>query len=257
MWVTGPVDPWAAVTPEGSPPIHAGPPFPDDQLDPDIQDELDAIVDEATRQAAILALIKTDGYAKAWISADAPFVFAKPRWGGAWTMQLGWSGASRAFGIVQPINLDRETARAAIQDWFDTEIVDRPSSLQVGGQVELLINAVGKVSFVLQNDSVIAFKSTQLSTLSSGYSRATWSNNAGTLYFGAEAHLPRPSDRRMWWATAVRASRRHPGADPRAHGRQARSLHADRTAGQSDRHTGTHRTRGECTGGRFPGRGDW
>ena len=160
-----------------------------DQLDPDIQDELDAIVDEATRQAAILALIKTDGYAKAWISADAPVVFAKPRSGGAWTVQLGWSGASRAYGIVQPVDLDRETARAAIQDWFDTEITSRPPSFQVGGQVELLIDAVGKVSFVLQNDSLIAFKSTQLSTLSTGYSRAAWSNDAGTLYLGAEAHL--------------------------------------------------------------------
>jgi hypothetical protein len=160
-----------------------------DQLDPDIQDEVDAIVGEATRQAAILALIKNDGYAKAWISADAPFVFAKPRWGGAWTMQLGWSGASRTYGIVQPIDLDKETARAAIQDWFDTEILDRPPSLQVGGQVKLLIDAVGKVSFVLQNDSLIASKSHQLSTLSTGYSRAAWSNDAGTLYLGAEAHL--------------------------------------------------------------------
>lgn len=160
-----------------------------DQLDPNIQDELDAIVNEAARQAAILALIKTDGYGKAWISADAPIVLAKPRWGGAWTMQLSWSGASRAFGIDQPINLSRETARAAIQDWFDTEIINRPPTFNVGGQVELLVDALGRVSFVLQNDSALAFKSTQLSTLSTGYSRAAWSNDAGTLYLGAEAHL--------------------------------------------------------------------
>jgi hypothetical protein len=160
-----------------------------DQLGPDIQDELDAIVEEATRQAAILALIKAEGYGKAWFAADAPIVFAKPRWGGAWTMQLGWSGTSRAFGLVQPINLARETARAAIQNWFDTEVANRPNLLQVGGQVQLLIDAVGRVSFILQNDSSIAFKSTQLSTLSTGYSRTAWSNGAGTLYLGAEAHL--------------------------------------------------------------------
>src|SRR5210317_1924206 len=107
-----------------------------DQLDPDIQDELDAIVDEATRQAAILALITTEGYGKAWLAGNAPIVFARPRWGGAWTMQLGWSGTSRAFGLVQPINLARETARAAIQNWFDTEVANRPNLLQVGGQVQ-------------------------------------------------------------------------------------------------------------------------
>ena len=104
-------------------------------------------------------------------------------------MQLGWSGASRAYGFVQPVDLDRETASAAIQDWFDTEVASRPSSLKVGGQVELVIDAVGRVSFVLQNDSLIAFKSAQFSTLSTGYSRAAWSNGAGTLYLGAEAHL--------------------------------------------------------------------
>lgn len=55
--------------------------------------------------------------------------------------------------------------------------------------MELLVDALGRVSFVLQNDSALAFKSTQLSTLSTGYSRAAWSNDAGTLYLGAEAHL--------------------------------------------------------------------
>jgi hypothetical protein len=160
-----------------------------DLLDPDIQDELDTIATEVARQAAILALVVAEGHAKAWITADAPVVFAKPRWGGAWTMQLRWSGTSRAFGILEPIEFDKEQARTAIQEWFDTEIAERPMSLQLGGQVQLVIDALGRVSFVLQNDSLIAFKSAQLSTLSSGYSRATWSNDAGTLYLGAEAHL--------------------------------------------------------------------
>ena len=160
-----------------------------DLLDPDIQDELDAIVDEAYRQAAILALISAEGYGKAWVAADAPFVFAKPNFGGAWTMQMQWSGTSRGFGLAEPIEFDEEAARTAIQDWFDTEIGQRPPGLQVGGQVELLIDALGNVRFSLRNDSVIAYKSAQLSTLSTGYSRAAWSNEDGTLFLGGELHL--------------------------------------------------------------------
>ena len=148
-----------------------------------------ALCAEVTRQAGILALIAAEGYGKAWISADAPFVFSKPRWGGAWTMQLGWSGTSRAFGLVETIEFDAEAARAAIQEWFDTEVANRPSSLQVGGQVYLLLDALGNVRFSLQNDSAIVFKATQSLSLSSGYSRAAWSNDAGTLFIGGEAHL--------------------------------------------------------------------
>ena len=160
-----------------------------DSLDPDIQNELDAVVDEVTRQAALLALISAEGYGKAWIAADAPFVFSKPRWGGAWTMQLRWSGTSRAFGLVENIEFDAEEARTAIQEWFDTEVLSRPSTLQVGGQVYLLLDALGNVQLSLQNDSAIVFRATQTSSLSSGYSRAAWTNSAGTLFVGGELHL--------------------------------------------------------------------
>jgi hypothetical protein len=160
-----------------------------DSLDPDIQDELSAIANEVARQAALLALISTEGYGKAWIASDIPFALAKPHWGGAWTMQLHWSGTSRGFGLVESIEFDSERARAAIQDWFDTEVANRPNLLQVGGQVFLLIDALGNVRFSLQNDSAIVFKSTQLLTASAGYSRAAWSNEAGTLFIGAEADL--------------------------------------------------------------------
>lgn len=160
-----------------------------DSLDPDIQEELDAIVAEVTRQATILGLIFAEGYGKAWIAADAPFVFSRPRWGGAWTLQLHWSGTSRAFGVVENIEFDREEARAAIQDWFDTEVANRPGTLQVGGQVYLLLDALGNVKFSLQNDSAVAYKATQMVTASTGYSRAAWSNDAGTLFVGGEAHL--------------------------------------------------------------------
>jgi hypothetical protein len=160
-----------------------------DLLDPDIQEEVDAIADEVVRQAAILALISTEGYAKAWIAADAPFVFSKPRWGGAWTMQVRWSGTARAFGLVESVEFDTERARQAIQDWFDTEVASRPGTLQVGGQVFLLIDALGNVRFSLQNDSAIVYKATQMVTASTGYSRPAWSGDSGTLFVGGEAHL--------------------------------------------------------------------
>ena len=160
-----------------------------DTLDPDIQDEVEAIATEVARQAGILALIATEGYGKAWIAADAPVLFSQPKWGGAWTMQLQWSGTARAFGIVEAIEFNREVARQAIQDWFNTEILNRPNTLEIGGQVRLFFNELGEVSLSLDNDSLIAYKAAQMTSLSTGYSRAAWSNDAGTLFLGAEAKL--------------------------------------------------------------------
>ena len=160
-----------------------------DSLDPDIQDGLNAIAGEVARQAAILTLIAAEGYGKAWIAADVPVSLSKPRWGGAWAMELHWSGTSRAFGLVENIEFDSERARAAIQNWIDTEVANRPNKLQVGRQVFLLFDALGNARFSLQNDSAIVFRSAQLLTASAGYSRAAWSNEAGTLFVGAEADL--------------------------------------------------------------------
>ena len=100
-----------------------------------------------------------------------------------------WSGTARTFGIVEAIEFNRDAAADAIQNWFDTEISQRPTQLDVGGQVRLVVDAVGAVSFALQNDSLIAYKSAQTTSLSTGYSRAAWSNSAGTLYLGAEGKL--------------------------------------------------------------------
>jgi hypothetical protein len=160
-----------------------------DLLDPEIQEKVDSIAGAVATRAGALALIKTDGYGKAWLAADAPVVFKNERWGGAWNMQLHWSGTSRAYGLLQPIEFSETEARAAIEDWFDTEIANRPNTLQVGSQIRLVVDALGNVSFSLQNDSLLASKSARLFAVSTGYSRSIWSNDRGTLYMGAEGHL--------------------------------------------------------------------
>ena len=45
------------------------------------------------------------------------------------------------------------------------------------------------VLFSLTNDSSLATKSTQTTELNLGYSRRAWSNEAGSLYLGAEARI--------------------------------------------------------------------
>jgi hypothetical protein len=161
-----------------------------DSLDPDFQATIAAVAEEVARQAALLALIKNDGYGKAWLAADAPFVLGSEHYGGAWTFGVKWSGASKAFGVVQEIEFDEVTARDALEDWFNQLPINRPVQFPVSDQILLTIEPfTDAVLFAIQNDSSMLSKASQTTELETGYSRLAWSNGSGSLYLGAEARL--------------------------------------------------------------------
>ena len=161
-----------------------------DRLDPDVQDAINRVASEVVRQTALLALIATEGYARAWVTADAPVMIGKPFAGGAWTFDVNWSGASKAFGVADPIEFDRNAARDRLQEWLDRVPELRPPVIELANDVELTHNPVtNAVLFSLKNDSSLVAKAAQTTDLSIGYSRPAWSGESGTLYLGGEAHL--------------------------------------------------------------------
>jgi F plasmid transfer operon, TraF, protein len=161
-----------------------------DMLDPDIQAAVNALATELATRAVLLALVAEEGYGKAWLAVDAPFVFSKARLGGAWTFGVNWSGSSKAFGVVQPIDFDPDAARQALENWFNLSPGNRPAQIPLSNQVGLSVDpASNSVRLLLDNDSSILTKATKTTELSLGYSRQAWSNSAGSLYLGAEARL--------------------------------------------------------------------
>ncbi len=161
-----------------------------DSLDPDFQATVKAVAREVATQTALLALIRDEGYGKAWLAADAPFVLGGERLGGAWTFGVNWSGTSKAFGIVQSIEFDEDAAQGALEDWFNQLPINRPVQFPVSEDVLLAIDPVtDAVRFAIENDSSMLSKATQTTELNLGYSRHAWSNSAGSLFLGAEARL--------------------------------------------------------------------
>jgi F plasmid transfer operon protein TraF len=159
-------------------------------LDPDIQAAVNALATELATRAVLLSLVAKEGYGKAWLAVDAPFVFSKARLGGAWTFGVNWSGSSKAFGVVQPIDFDPDAARQALENWFNLSPGNRPAQIPLSNQVGLSVDpASNSVRLLLDNDSSILTKATKTTELSLGYSRQAWSNSAGSLYLGAEARL--------------------------------------------------------------------
>ena len=159
-----------------------------DQLDPDVQETIRAITEEVAVQAALLAFIKTEGYAKAWLSADAPFVLGNEYLGGTWTFGVGWSGSARAFGFTEEIDYDPEEALRRLEEWLDTLPINRPVNLPLSDDV-IIKPGVNAVFMAIDNDSSLLTKSTQTIEMNLGFSRPAWSSGAGTLFLGAEARL--------------------------------------------------------------------
>ncbi len=161
-----------------------------DELNPAVQETLDALAREIVTQTALLLLIREEGYGKAWIAADAPFVFDKQVLGGTWTFGVNWSGSSKAFGITEAIDFDRDAARQAIDDWINTLPIDRPDSLVISDDIVLTPRpAADAVFLAITNDSSLVSKSTQTTEFSVGYSREALSRDSGNLYFGAQANI--------------------------------------------------------------------
>ena len=161
-----------------------------DALDPDIQEAVNAIAKEVAAQAGILAIIAVEGYGRAWLAGDVPFVLGNEYVGGAWTFGAGWSGTSKAFGLVEAIDFDEDAAREALEDWFNQLPINRPVQLPVSDEVILAVDPVSNaVRFALSNDSSIVTKASQLAELNIGYSRLAWSHESGRLFLGAKARL--------------------------------------------------------------------
>ena len=159
-----------------------------DAIDPDLRESINAIAREVATRAALLAFISTEGYGKAWLSADVPFVFGNEYLGGNWTLGLSWSGSSKAYGVVEPIQFDVEIALQRLQDWFDTVPQLRPPVIALSDDISITPQQ-DSVLFQIRNDSSLLTKSTQTTELSLGYSRPAWSSESGALYLGIEAKL--------------------------------------------------------------------
>jgi len=165
-----------------------------DELDPELRETIAAIGREVASQAAILALIATEGYARAWVSADVPVVLNGNLWGGTWTTGINWSGSSKAFSATSQIEFDADDALVrldeALRDFLDGVATNPPEEIKLSDDVLVAIDSVGRnIELLLDNDSSLLTKATQTTELNLGYSREFWSNESGSLYLGAEARL--------------------------------------------------------------------
>ncbi|HFD92379.1 MAG TPA: type IX secretion system membrane protein PorP/SprF [Gammaproteobacteria bacterium] len=157
-----------------------------DQLDPDTQEALNKLGKEILTRTALLAIIKNEGYGKAFISADAPFVIGQELLGGAWTFGINWSGTSKSFGLVQDIQFDPDIALQAIEEIINLTPADPPREFDLSGDILLKVDpATNSIKLSFTNDSSMITKASKTTEIGLGYSRQVWAGNAGGFFLGA------------------------------------------------------------------------
>ena len=163
-----------------------------DAIDPELGPAIAAAAAEIGILGGVLALISAEGYGKAFVQADAPFVIGREFLGGAWSFGANWSGEAKAFGLVEPIEFDLLTALDALDGALALERTDPVTvfDLTPDGSILMRIDpATGSTRVGVDNDSSLLTKSSQTTELNLGYSSQVWPTSAGSLYLGAKARL--------------------------------------------------------------------
>lgn len=156
---------------------------------PNYNEIVDRIAKEVSIRAAILALIAAEGYAKAFISVDAPFVLGTEKLGGFWTFGINWSGTSKAIGLVQPIAFDYKQVIEDLKSKYDPSLTpgDQPRLYDVPGDVNIFIDPnTGNYGVNFSNDSTLLTKAAKTFELSLGYSWLAKKTSKGNLFLGIE-----------------------------------------------------------------------
>lgn len=159
---------------------------------PGLEEQLDVIKVKVINTAALVALISTEGYAKAEVSTNAAFVLNEDLYGGTLLIGMGFKGNAKAIGIFEEINFDRNQAKAELEKIPQLGENDPIQALDLSGGVTLHYNPANHgAKLSIDNDSLLLTKAAKVSQFSLSYSRKFLHSEQGDLYWGIKPTLYR------------------------------------------------------------------
>ena len=189
-----PVDPNKPPEPDG-PDV---PDIPDGGIDldaifeeyPELEGQIKAIKSQLVDTAALLALIATEGYAKAELGFELGLVVQDDIWGGSLLMGTNLKGYSKAIGIFEDLNFDADKAADEIAKIPDFDETDPVQVLDLSGGITLYYEpSTGRARVKIDNDSLLLVKTAVINKINLAYSTKAYSNEDGALYWGVKPTL--------------------------------------------------------------------
>lgn len=159
---------------------------------PGLEDRVDIIKDKVVESAALLALITTEGYAKAEASAEASFVLNEDLYGGTLLFGSSYKGNAKAIGIMEAVTFNAQQAREQLATIPDFDETDPIQELDLSGGITLYYDpSNNNVNLTINNDSLLLVKATKIFQTSLSYSRKLASYDEGDLYWGVKPNFYR------------------------------------------------------------------
>lgn len=154
---------------------------------PQHEEALNKIARKAVALGGALALIATDGYGKAFVTADAPVTLKKKIYDGTLSFNLNASASSKVASFADRIDYDPAQIRAGLK--AATQLPDTASAtdFDLGGDLTLTVDpSQDKVRLKFQNDSLLITKAAKVQEFSVGYSHPISSFESGELFLGVK-----------------------------------------------------------------------
>lgn len=159
---------------------------------PELEQRLEAVKNKVISASALMALISTEGYAKAEVKLDSSFVLSDDLYGGTLLFNATIKGNAKAIGLFEEINFDSGQALAQLKTLDSITPSSEIKTLDLSGGITLQYNpANDKARLQFENDSLLLVKSTQIYQFSLSYSHLAKEYDNGSLYWGVKPNYYR------------------------------------------------------------------
>ncbi len=156
------------------------------ELDPAVQEKLDALIQEVAIAAGLVAISVTGLNAKAFLSADIPVLINNDALG-AWTFGANVSVTTNLRGLNDPIKFDVDLAKQTLKDLYAINTPStQPVTYNLSGGASITVNPDGTTKYRFDNNSGVITKAAQITEISIGYSRKVWQQADDKVYVGVK-----------------------------------------------------------------------
>lgn len=154
---------------------------------PEYEEALNQITKKAIALGGALALIATDGYGKAFVTADAPVTLKTKVYDGTLSFNLNASATSKVASFADSIDYDSEQIRSGLKAAAQLPDTAGATDFDLGGDLTLTVDpSQDKVRLKFQNDSLLITKAAKVQEFSVSYSHPVSSFDSGQLFLGVK-----------------------------------------------------------------------
>ena len=154
---------------------------------PEIEEALNKITNKAITLGSALALIATEGYGKAFVTADAPFTLKTKVYDGTFSFDVNVSATSKIAGLTDTLDFDKDHLRSQLKAAAQLADDAGATDFELSGDMTLTVDpSENKVRLKFQNDSLLITKAATIQEYAVGYSHPVGAFDNGQLFLGVK-----------------------------------------------------------------------